>query len=170
MYTDHGRELWRNPAEAERTMRVNDNIDFGAGGCDTIVPILIAGLPVQSFAGLAGTPLQDAVRRNDIPRKYRPNALCWIILPRQLGLCPRVSAGAQRRVRRGPSLGESTPAGADNSRGTLHALRSDRPTMTAFSCEGWLATPALASLTPSESNVLRFKVKDNANKTGEGLC
>jgi hypothetical protein len=89
-------------------------------------------------------------------------------LPRQSGLCPRVSVGAQRRVRRGPSLGEATPAGAVNSRGALHALQSDRPTMTAFSCEGWKSTPALASLSPSQSNVLRFKVKCK-NKSGKEL-
>lgn len=74
-------------------------------------------------------------------------------LPRQSGLCPRASVGAQRRVRRGPSLGELAPAGVNNSRGTLHALPSERPTMTAFSSKGWNNTPALASLTPSESNV-----------------
>src|SRR5208337_3733192 len=40
------------------------------------------------------------------------------ILPRQLGLCPRVSVGASRRVRRGPSLGGMTPAGAIEPRHT----------------------------------------------------
>jgi hypothetical protein len=69
-------------------------------------------------------------------------------LPRQWGLCPRVLAGAQRRTRRGPSLGELTPAGADNSRGTLRTLRSDRPTMTALHLRRLESTPALASLPP----------------------
>src|ERR1035438_7412503 len=58
---------------------------------------------------------------NVTPRQSRLSDLSAIVLPRQLGLYPRASVGAQRRVRRGPSLGGSTPAGADDSRGALHA-------------------------------------------------
>lgn len=65
MYTDLSRELWRNPAEAGRVMQVRYNLDFGAVSRAIIVPILIAGQPGHSFAGLPGTPLQNAVRRND---------------------------------------------------------------------------------------------------------
>ena|ERR1035438_4691561 len=50
--------------------------------------------------------------RNVTPRKFDSVPFAAIILPRQLGLCPRASVGTCRRVRRGLSLGGMTPAGA----------------------------------------------------------
>ena len=62
---------------------------------------------------------------NVTPRKSRLSNLSAIFLPRQWGLCPRVLVGASERVRWEPSLGESTPAGADNSQVTQYAASAD---------------------------------------------
>lgn len=83
------------------------------------------------------------------------------LLPRQLRLRLGVWVGAKRRVRRGPSLGDSTSAGAENSQATLHVLQSERPTMTALLQQELGITLAFAVLTPSESNVVRSKIKSN---------
>src|ERR1035438_10287509 len=62
---------------------------------------------------------------NVTPRKFRLSNLSAIFLPRQWGLCPRVLVGASRRVRREPSLGDSSPAGAENSQATLYLHSAD---------------------------------------------
>lgn len=121
---------------------------------------LASGRAVHFLIGVGGPQqLQMQPRSNVLTNQFeRIIAGCGLSLSSQSG-CLREWIGAQGRVRRGPSLGDSTSAGAENSQATLHALRSDRPTMTAFSCEGWPNTPALASLTSSESSVLVSRSK-----------
>lgn len=127
-----------------------------------------SGVLETFFAVGLDTDPRDDQRRNDFSSKFSELEIFGRSLSSQSALRLREWIGAQRRVRREPSLGELTSAGVNNSQATLHALRSDRPTMTAL-CQGWLNTPALASLTPSESNVVSFKVNSKIN-CGEELC
>ena len=70
MYTDHGRELWRNPAEAERAMRVNDNLEFGAVSCAIIVPNWLVG--VLGFLSRLPVPTDQSFNRlNDFSSTNR---------------------------------------------------------------------------------------------------
>lgn len=128
----------------------------------------------QSSTFLADGPTsapQDCHRLNDFSSNSYELGFLGRSLPSQLRVRSGESVGAQRHVRRGPSLGEATSAGAVNSRATLHALRK-RPTEDDGALRRLASTPALASLTPSESNVLKYKsqVKDNSKKIGEELC
>jgi|HubBroStandDraft_5_1064220.scaffolds.fasta_scaffold123574_3 hypothetical protein len=129
---------------------------FGFGGLWSKFPPGTAGTAQPSFTAwflaLDESPTIRALhaRSHFVPR---------IMLASQRGLRLGGLLGAQRRVRRCPSsLGGVTPAGAADSQGKLHALRSDRPTVTALLLRGWL-TPAFALLTPSGSNVTRIKIK-----------
>jgi len=105
-------------------------------------------------------------RQNVTLEKIDPCIDAGFMLASQRGLRLGGLLGAQRRVRRCPSLGDLTPAGAKNSQGKLHASQSDRPTMTAL--RRLENTPASALLPPSESNVLRIKIKSKIN-CGEEL-
>lgn len=85
------------------------------------------------------------------------------VLASQSALRLRESLGAKRRVSREPSLGDSTSAGAESSQAALHALQSDRPTMTAF-LQRLDSTLAFALLSPSESNVLETRSTSTENR------
>lgn len=82
------------------------------------------------------------------------------LLPSQWGLCPRGLVGADRRVRRGPSLGELTPAGASNSRVTLHADQAtdDEGILSLRLFRNRSLTP-IFSFTPSDSGMTFNKIK-----------
>src|ERR1035438_6383293 len=83
---------------------------------------------------------------NAISRKIRSDFLDSRFLPRQWGLLPRASVGAQRRVRCGPSSGGMTPAGAIKP-GTQHAAK--RPTDDdGVHLQRLETTPAFALLSP----------------------
>lgn len=76
------------------------------------------------------------------------------LLPSQWGLCPRGLVGADRRVRRGPSLGELTPAGASNSQVTLHSDQAtdDEGILSLRLFRNRSLTP-IFSFTPSDSGM-----------------
>jgi hypothetical protein len=81
------------------------------------------------WIALAGTfhpslPSRQESAGFEFPRKTRPKFLAGKILPSQSGLCLRELVGASWRVRRGPSLGDSTSAGAENSQVTQHAANA----------------------------------------------
>lgn len=89
-------------------------------GLGLLVTITASDVPATS-------PLRSRMLlANDFLEQFDPSIYAGIFLPRQWGLCPRVSVGAKRPVGRGPSLGDSTPAGAGNSQDTLHVAQ--RPT------------------------------------------
>lgn len=97
--------------------------------------------PIASFqgkrggcSGVASSPLHprtptavlllDDVTANEISPNNLDSDFLASSLCRQLGY-PRVCIGASGRVRREPSLGDSTPAGAENSQATLYIASAE---------------------------------------------
>ena len=82
-----------------------------------------------------------------------------LCLASQSALWLRELPGAKRRVRRGPSLGDSTSAGAENSQSDLHTVKRpiDDGILSLTLAETTLY-PVFALL-PPESSIL-FKNKD----------
>lgn len=85
------------------------------------------GVLVKSTASGSQLPAQSLSEslaklessRQNIDLVSNASSLC-----RQLGY-PRVCIGASGRVRREPSLGDSTPAGAENSQATLYIASAE---------------------------------------------
>jgi len=79
--------------------------------------LTFAGSPAPPFKIFPDDPAHDLHKQFGLEANGRS-------LPSQLGLCLGELAGASGRVRRGPSLGDSTSAGAENSQATLHVDKS----------------------------------------------
>jgi len=140
----------------------------GSGGC-----FGVASSPNHPPTSTSPKLFEDDSAKLDSSRQNIDLVSCFCFLPRQSGLRPRASVGAQRTVLRGPSLGELTPAGANNSQDTLHVAK--RPTDDdGVHLQELESTLAFALLPPSESNVLRIKIKSKINFKGknkkEELC
>lgn len=130
---------------------------------DTLSSIWMAGYPVHLLAEIPGTRQPNESRLNDTLQTIRSVRHCWDFLPSQSALRLRELVGASRRVRRGPSLGELTSAGANNSRVALHAAK--RPTTTAYcyrASREWAVNPDFAFAPSDSSMTTNQKIRKDA--------